>query len=552
MQKFKQRCAQLFFTLLCTLWTNLYAQEIKPVDVYKTSYEKLVNMLKNNIYLSVTDVYDVVSLTKGLEIACNAKPDISDDYRHLLKKSLMLRANMAAKMGNFDDLVTSASLLRYNFPGDSTYIRYNEFIDRLMPKFTDRISGYWVCSHNDEYRAPMMAMCIDINNENDKHEAMFLPNCNIFNCPEFKDCIYYITNTKGVEYTPSKSRLKITFMAGNPKGGNTEMAKSISEAGEKFSSRTTEDIAIANRNNPLSASNIAQQTVTEGIGRIAQGIAREMAVSKITSSRLEIELYELCPGVLKADLDYHRFVNRSDGDSYIDEFVRRSFFLYKVSVWDQSDFISPYGQFGLDAAGVQKLGDLAEGEKMSANLNSYNPIKARTDYWRSTRRYSLDYTTYSGNWRGAAWYEIDNDLKYTPNLHYPDFVKIPFPGFKESRYKGSFEYKTRPDFFYSPMFLMEILEDFDNNKETIAGIHYKYQQPYDSDHKKYLKMLKNIVEPRNGVLDYWDNKKKGDYNYEGGFSDYKFNGKGVIKCGRYDWDGSTIEEGTYKNGKLQK
>lgn len=549
----KQRI--LYLTVLYAAIACFATASAKSVDDHRTAYKQFVNHLKISSAPTTTDIFNVVKLSRELEkdysSTREADPEAAAQLQALLKNVLTLRGNMAAQMGNYDELVSAAANLKNLCAEDTSYRRFNEYIDMLTPRFTSRLSGFWVSSICDENNAPMFAMSIAIDDEKNEHEAFFHPYSQIYNSPHFKDCIYYISSTQGVEYTPSKKRLKMTFKAGKPTGGNTELAKSLSDAGERISSRTTEGIAIANRNKPLSGSNIAQQVVSESAGRILQGVAREMAVSKINENEMTIELYELCPGVLQADLDFQKFVHRSDGESYIDEFIHRSFLLYKVSVWDQGDFASSYGQYGADISGNQKLAFASVDEIKASNLDAYDLIRRRIDYWRERRIHDLRYDKYDGSWRGLMWSNIESDITNYPRQYYPDFAQISFPGFKEASYMGSFRFRKTPDFFNSPMFLMEILEGFDNGNATPAGVHYKTPWAADDAHNRYLKTLKDIAEPKEGVLNY-NYKNRYWRNYEGGFRNYKFDGHGAIRSDRHGWDGSLIEEGTYKNGKLQK
>ena len=516
----------------------------------KAAYEKIVENLKQDDSPKVQMIYDLVDLSSTAE-----RLDLKDeDNRRLYKNILTLRGNYAAKCGNYDDMVATATDYDYRFGSDETGKRFSEYVKKLIPRFTERAQGYWVTSHRDISGAPMLAMYISIDEAAGNYEAFIDPSCNLYNSAAYKNAITYLSSTEGVEYRPSKRTLTLTFMGGKLKQGNAELAESISKSSEQMSSKTTEGLAMANRDKPLSGKNVLGQTASEVFGRWGQGIARELAVSKATDYYVTMKMSEVVAGlVMKVMLDYNTFVNRSDGDSYMDDFVRREFYLYKASQWDRSEFSSKHGLY-LSASLRDAATAYTTDERMDNNLREIIKIGNRVRYiyhnfYKPENKEALEYYNEFGNKDTVDFGELFYELESNRELYYVG-VSIPFPVDKYGYYTGSYSLKKDPDFFDSPMFLLPILEQFDDEEEEIAGVRYKYQQIYDRDHKKYLKKLMDIVEPRYGTLNFVD-KKGNDRSYCGFFEDYKFHGKGRI-YDDFHGKGNVVEEGEYKKGKLQK
>ena len=545
-------CATVVVFLLCFITTlSLYAQP-GPKDYAdcKAAYEKIVECVKQDVAPHPQMVYDLVDLSSAAELL-----DKDDDAcKRLYKNILTLRGNYAAKCCNYDDMVATAADYDYRFGTDETGTRFKEYVMKLIPHFTERAAGYWVSSHRDMSGAPMLAMYISIDEVAGDYEAFIDPSCNLYNSAAYKNAITYLSTTKGVQYKPSKKTLTLTFMGGKLKQGNAELAQSLSKSSENISVKTTEGLAMANRDKPLSGKNVLGQSVSEVFGRWGQGIARELAVSKTTDYYVTMEMSEVVAGlVMKVTMDYNTFVNRSDGDSYMDDFVRREFYLYKASPWDRSEFSSKHGRY-LSALLRENSPAYSSDEKLNNNMREIKKIANRVIYiyrnfYKPENKETLTFYNKFGKQETQDWGELLYDIASNRELYYTG-VNIPFKVDKDAYYTGSYSFKKDPDFFDSPMFLLPILEQFDDEDEEIAGVRYKYQQIYDRDHKKYLKKLMEIVEPRYGTLNFIE-KKNHDRSYRGYFQDYKFHGDGKI-YDDFNGKGNVIEEGEYKNGKLQK
>lgn len=515
----------------------------------KKQYETLLERLKQDETADVKTIYELVDLSKDASMLDRN----NKEAQCLYKKILTLRGNYSAKCGNYDEMLATATLYEMRFGEDETGKRFKEYVEKLVPPFIERVNGYWVTSHRDMSGAPMLAMYISIDEANGDYSAFIDPNCNLYNSAAYKNALSYLSTTKGVEYKPSKKTLTLTFMGGKLKSGNTELGQSISKSTEEISSKTTEGLATANRDKPLSGKNVLGQTLSESFGSIGQGIARELSVTKTMEYYVTMKMSEVSPGVMKVIMDYNSFVNRSDGDSYMDDFVRREFYLYKVSMWDRPQFSSKYGNFmSANYAGDNKA--YSFDQKLKTNDWEMVDIENRLHYlykkfYEPEKTETLNYYDEFGKPAEVDWGEVFYEMDSNRNLYYTG-VYIPFKVDKDAYYKGAYRFKKDPDFFDSPMFLLPILEQFDDEDEEIAGVRYKYQQIYDRDHKKYLNKFMDIVEPRYGIVNYVD-KKNNDRSYRGYFQDYKFHGEGKI-YDDFNAKGNVIEEGEYKNGKLQK
>lgn len=160
----------------------------------------------------------------------------------------------------------------------------------LTPEFTDRMSGLWVSSLCDDKGIPMVALRIDIDEENDKHEATLLPDCPLYHSPLLKECLDYITRTSCVLYSPSNGETHISFRHIPSPGGNTDKSQIFIKSDE------------------------------EGVYK----------------NSLTLRTYELCPDVVAAELFYYVY---TDGDPLPEDYYR-SFFLYKVSPEELADLTS--------------------------------------------------------------------------------------------------------------------------------------------------------------------------------------------------------------------
>ena len=508
--------------------------------------------IKLNVKTGTWSNIESIDKLGRLENKVNSIEDQTAETTKLYKNILTLKGNLEATEGMYDELVeTTLSYDRKISHDDETIKRFQSYIKDANPSFAQRITGSWVSSHVDMAGAPMFAIQICLDEENDRYLAAIDPNCNYFHSKALENGngSKYLYLTEGVEYTPSKKRMKITFKDGKLNKGNSEFAKALSDNFEKTSSETTSGIAVANRDNPLSGKNLAAQTLSESIGRIGIGIARELAVTKVKSYIISMEMYEIMPGVMKVKMDYNTFIDRSDGDSYIDDFIRREFFLYKLTRPDYSYFISGMGAIGAMDPNVSLFDESVWSTWISINMEKLgNFVKYRWKIYGKPTHF--DFIEYNSNedWVGVK--ELIGDIEDNPDLAYWYTVTLPFPKDKGAEYAGRFRYKQDVDFFDSPMFLIRILEAFDDEEEEIAGIRYKYQQTYDKARKDYLKKFKAAVEPSYGHLSYYD--KDTPYNYTGGFKDYKFNGEGVLRTGIYTGKGEIVKQGTFRNDKLEK
>lgn len=499
-----------------------------------------------------------------------AEPDLANDVK---LNSYVLLANIYFKQNAIDpeSLMTYASGVSDCIEGlrsmyeQTAATNYGDNVQKTIEflekkfnvafvfdkPFEKRMTGVWVTSITDQSGAPGMILYVDCSSQ---PLAYISSDCKLANSSFYtlsKAVMNF--NSRNVAYSPQKRFVSVSFGTNMVRRGNLDLADNLSKTADESSARTTESIAMSNRNNPLSGGNIAGQVASEATGRLAQGIARELAVSKNYIITTEINMYEILPGVAFVKLTCTKFLERSDElRPQLEDYESRSFFMFKINTsWALNDrIISNGGKNMTKYPGLKnEYADLLDQEaRIRYNAqnyeNLYGQVNAAWDWvveatpsWAGS--YSSDECSLSVGGYIKHFTRSEVLQSISDRLKTPWFITVDIPKMKDVSYTGEYRLNDWVGFLDHPTFLIDILSSI-RNGELYSG------DQREKQYKRHSDLLRTAIIPVEGKVK--TGRKNGYVSYEGTFKNGLLDGEVKV----FNASGSLKGVVEYKNGKPKK